>query len=97
DLIILDPPSTSTGPRKKRWSAARDYPELVALALPLLRPGGCLWTVTNHRATPAHRFARKVAEALPEGSTLERACPPPVDYPVDGPFPVKTLWWRVPG
>ncbi|MEZ4471983.1 MAG: hypothetical protein R3F60_14550 [bacterium] len=75
--MILDPPSTSTGPRKKRWSAARDYPELVALALPLLRPGGALWTVTNHRATPPHRFARKIADALPEGSTLERVCPPP--------------------
>ena len=36
DLVILDPPSTSVGKKKKRWSAARHYSDLVKLAVPLL-------------------------------------------------------------
>ena len=42
DLVILDPPSTSVGKKRKRWSAAKQYSELVALAAPLIKPGGKL-------------------------------------------------------
>jgi 23S rRNA (cytosine1962-C5)-methyltransferase len=94
DLVILDPPSTSTA-HGKRWSAGHDYPELVRQALPLVAPGGHLWTITNHRATPLERFARRIAGVLPEGAVLERICPPPLDFPEDGPFLVKTLVWRI--
>ncbi|MCA9541936.1 MAG: class I SAM-dependent rRNA methyltransferase, partial [Myxococcales bacterium] len=97
DLVILDPPSTSVGKRKKRWSAARDYPELVALAMPLVAPGGRLWTATNHRKLDPHAFARLVGRGLPDGCTLERICPPAVDFPCLGPAPVKTFVWRAPG
>ena len=96
DLVILDPPSTSTA-HGKRWSAGHDYPELVRQALPLVAPGGHLWTITNHRATPLERFARRIAGVLPEGAMLERICPPPLDFPEDGPFLVKTLVWALPG
>lgn len=95
DLVLLDPPSTSTA-HGKRWSAGKDYPDLVRLALPLVQPGGQLWTMTNHRATPLDRFAYRVEAVLPEGAALERICPPPIDFPDDGPFPVKTLIWRLP-
>ena len=37
DWVILDPPSTSTV-NGKRWSAARDYKTLAALAAPLVAP-----------------------------------------------------------
>ncbi|MBU1431676.1 class I SAM-dependent methyltransferase [Myxococcota bacterium] len=96
DLVILDPPSTSVGQRKRRWSAARDYPELVALALPLVAPGGRLWTATNLSKLSPLAFARKVASALPEGAYLERVCPPAVDFPVEkAAFSVKTHVWRL--
>ncbi|MEZ4431032.1 MAG: class I SAM-dependent methyltransferase [bacterium] len=94
DLVILDPPSTSVGTRKRRWSAARDYPELVRLALPLVAPGGWLWTATNHRQLGAARFAHKVAEGGGGELLLWRVCPPAVDFPCRGPAPVKTLVWR---
>jgi len=64
DVVILDPPTTSTGTAKKRWSAAKDYPELVALAAPLVAPGGALWCTTNHRGTSPHAFADLVKRGL---------------------------------
>jgi 23S rRNA (cytosine1962-C5)-methyltransferase len=94
DLIILDPPSTSVGKKKRRWSAKQDYPELVALALPLLSPGGRLLTATNHRQLTPRRFAELVCGSLPEHMRLERVCAPGVDFPTVGPMGVKNLVWR---
>ena len=98
DLIILDPPSTSVGTKRKRWSAAKDYPQLVELALPLLNPGGRLITATNHRKLTPYKFAKLVSNALPQqsGFYLERVCAPGVDYPTDEPLAVKNLIWRAP-
>lgn len=97
DLVILDPPSTSVGTTKKRWSAAKHYPELVRLALPLVAPGGRLWTATNHRQLSPARFAHAVTEGHGGALELERVCPPAVDFPCVGPAPVKTFVWRRPG
>ena len=94
DLIILDPPSTSVGTKKKRWSAKRDYPELIALTLPLLEPGGRILTATNHRQLTPYSFTQLVGGALPKGFVLERVCPPAVDFPSDAALPVKNLIWR---
>lgn len=97
DLVILDPPSTSVGTHKKRWSAARDYPELVALAAPLVAPGGAMWTSTNHQKLSPARFAHLVHSGLPEGAQLERVAPPAVDMlPLEGPAAVKNFVWRWP-
>ena len=94
DMIILDPPSTSVGKTKRRWSAKKDYPELVSLALPLLAPGGRLFTATNHRQISPARFVQLVGSALPSHIELERVCAPAVDFPHDGPMGVKNLIWR---
>jgi 23S rRNA (cytosine1962-C5)-methyltransferase len=98
DLIILDPPSTSVGKKKKRWSAAKDYPELVQLTLPLLAPGGYLLTCTNHRKLTPHKFVKLLGQALPkqEGYVLERVCAPGLDFPSDEVLGVKNLLWRAP-
>lgn len=93
DLIILDPPSTSVGRKKKRWSARTHYPELVRLAIQLLRPGGRLWTSTNHRGITPRRFAALVTQGCPE-LELERVCPPALDFPCRGPRNQKTFVWR---
>jgi len=95
DLIILDPPSTSVGKKKKRWSAKSGYPELVQLAAELLVPGGRLWTSTNHRGLKPREFARLVKKGAPQAE-LERVCPPGVDFPCMGPPNQKTLVWRWP-
>ena len=94
DLVILDPPSTSVGTRKKRWSVARNYGELAALGASMVSPGGALWTVTNHRKSTPNHFARQVSKALSEDFSLERVCPQAVDFPCAGSAPVKTLVWR---
>lgn len=94
DMIILDPPSTSVGKTKRRWSAKKDYPELVQLALPLLAPGGRLFTATNHRQISPQRFVQLIKGALPMHMELERVCAPSLDFPHDGPMGVKNLIWR---
>ncbi len=94
DLVILDPPSTSVGTTKRRFSAAKDYPELAALAAPLVSPGGQLWTLCNLRQMSPRTFAQNVQKALPN-ATLERVCPPGVDFPSDEPLRSKVFWWRL--
>ena len=101
-MVILDPPSTSIGTKKKRWSAHKDYPELVALTKDLVKPGGCLWTTTNHRRTSPLEFASLVTAGLSADGTgsgwfLERVCAPAVDFPCAGePAQVKNMVWRAP-
>lgn len=47
DVIVLDPPSYATT-KRRRFRAAKDYPELVALCLAVLAPGGHLLSCLNH-------------------------------------------------
>ena len=72
DLVILDPPSTSVGKKRKRWSAAKQYSELVTLAAPLIKPGGRLWASTNHRQTLPKSFSQRVLAGLPKHFQFER-------------------------
>jgi 23S rRNA (cytosine1962-C5)-methyltransferase len=96
DVVILDPPSTSTS-KGKRWSAARDYATLAKAALPLVKPGGALWATTNSRALLPRQFAHQIQRALGPCATLERAAPPAVDHPVAAgcTAPVKHLVFRL--
>ncbi|KAJ1456317.1 S-adenosyl-L-methionine-dependent methyltransferase [Pelagophyceae sp. CCMP2097] len=96
DVVILDPPSTSTC-KGKRWSAARDYATLAKMALPLVKPGGALWATTNSRALLPRQFAHQMQRALGTCATLERAAPPAVDHPVAAgrSAPVKHLVFRL--
>lgn len=102
DIVILDPPSTSVGGRKKRrWSLRNDMDELVALAAPLVRSGGLLWTTTNAAGVPADKFAKMCRRGLEDaglgdGARLERVAPMPGDFPCVGAPPVKNLVWRIP-
>jgi 23S rRNA (cytosine1962-C5)-methyltransferase len=96
DIVLLDPPSTSIGARGRRWSAAQDYGDLVALAAPLVAPGGYLWTITNHRGLTPESFGARVVSGLPAGVTLERVSAMPVDFPHAGPPPTKSWLWRFP-
>ncbi|KAH8080053.1 S-adenosylmethionine-dependent methyltransferase [Aureococcus anophagefferens] len=100
DVVMLDPPSTSTV-NGKRWSAQRDYGALAALCAPLVNPdGGLLCCTTN-----ARKLRREIAvcsaaldDAADRGLSivLDRVVPPAVDYPVlAGQSPeVKNLVFR---
>jgi 23S rRNA (cytosine1962-C5)-methyltransferase len=100
DLIILDPPSTSVGIKKKRWSIKSDMAELVALAAPMVKKGGLLWTTTNSASVHPVKFAKMCKAGLDEvglrNAKLERIVPMPLDFPSVGPPTVKNLVWRIP-
>lgn len=101
DIVILDPPSSSVGGRKKkRWSVKNDMDDLVALAATLVKKGGLLWTTTNSASIHPIKFARLCQKGLEdagiESAKLERIQPMPVDFPTIGPQAVKNFVWRIP-
>ena len=101
DIVILDPPSSSVGgKKKKRWSVEKDMPELVALAAKVVKKGGLLWTTTNSASVSPVKFARLVRRGLEDSgfgsAKLERVQPMPHDFPSIGPQPVKNYVWRLP-
>lgn len=100
DLIILDPPSTSIGIKKRRWSVKNDMAELVALAAPMVKRGGLLWTTTNSATIHPMKFAKMCKKGLDDvgmsGAKLERVVPMPSDFQCVGSQPVKNLVWRIP-
>ena len=100
DIVILDPPSTSVGRKKRRWSVRTDTDELVGLAAPLVKDGGLLVTTTNASTLRPGRFAAMVKKGLDDAglggrSRLERVCPMPMDHPSVGTGPVKNLVWTI--
>lgn len=99
DIVILDPPSTSVGKAKKRWSAKNDYDELVALAAPLVKKGGLLLTTTNSAQIHPIKFARQCKKGLVDAgfsdARLEKVAAMPSDFPLVGPQNVKNLIWRI--
>eukprot|EP00536_Pseudo-nitzschia_multiseries_P011002 jgi/Psemu1/27583/gm1.27583_g len=87
DIVILDPPSSSVGKKKKRWSVNRDMAELVQLAAPLVKKGGLLWTTTNSASLPPIKFATLCQKGFAQASIeakLERIQPMSVDFPSIG-------------
>jgi len=101
DIVILDPPCTSVGKKKKRWSVKSDMAELVALATPLIKEGGLLFTTNNCSTLRPERFAKLCKNGFERAgkggmkSKLERVAPMPVDFPSVGSQPVTNLVWRV--
>jgi 23S rRNA (cytosine1962-C5)-methyltransferase len=99
DIVILDPPSSSVGKKKRRWSVKNDIDELVELAAPLVKKGGLLWTTTNSGSIPPLKFAQQCQKGLEKAginsAKLERIQPMAVDFPTIGPQHVKNLVWRI--
>ena len=100
DMVILDPPSTSVGgKKKKRWSAKNDYDDLVKLAAPLVKDGGLLWTTTNSNQISSIKFSRMCKKGMTEAgfpnAKLERIATMPLDFPSIGPQQVKNLVWKL--
>jgi 23S rRNA (cytosine1962-C5)-methyltransferase len=86
DLVILDPPSYATT-RQTRFSVERDYAGLVALAAPLVAPGGELLACANTHTLPARSFTAMLRAGLEQagvsgarlGSVRHE---PELDFPV---------------
>ncbi len=88
DLVVLDPPAFSRGPRGS-FSSARDYQELVTQLLPLLEPGGLLLAVSNMARLSEEEFARALGRGAHRAGRelrLLRRFPLPPDYPVPPAF-----------
>jgi 23S rRNA (cytosine1962-C5)-methyltransferase len=65
DVVLVDPPSTSTGSKKgTRWVAERDLHTVVAKAARLAAPGGTLFVSTNLRRMTWPRFLEHLTEGL---------------------------------
>jgi 23S rRNA (cytosine1962-C5)-methyltransferase len=83
DVVILDPPSYSTT-RRTRFSLARDYAALVALAARVTAPGGWLLACANAAELPLKTFQAKVRAGL-DGHRAEwvrTLHEPDIDFPV---------------
>ncbi len=63
DRVILDPPSFSRSDAGT-WSAARDYPRLVAAAARVIDTGGWLVAASNHGEVSPRQFSGFVQEGL---------------------------------
>jgi 23S rRNA (cytosine1962-C5)-methyltransferase len=85
DLVIVDPPSFSST-RDATFSAARDYPRLVAAAARTVAPGGILLAATNHAGTTEARFdawlRSGLASASRRGRLEQRWHEPSADFPL---------------
>jgi 23S rRNA (cytosine1962-C5)-methyltransferase len=63
DAVILDPPTFSSTKKGRVFQAARDYEELVALAIPAVAPEGWLLCSTNQRTLEAEQFEKCIRQA----------------------------------
>ena len=84
DVVVLDPPSFSTS-KQGRFSAARDYPKLVAAAAPVVTSKGLLIACCNLEELPGARFEAQVRDGLQQagrrGRLVERLGPSRIDFP----------------
>jgi 23S rRNA (cytosine1962-C5)-methyltransferase len=84
DLVILDPPSFGTSPWG-RFSAMRDYRDLAAASMSLLKDGGWLLACTNHRGVGMGKlrdWLRGAARSAGRGVMSWEEAPAGLDFPV---------------
>jgi len=100
DLVLLDPPTFSQSKERGVFRAETDYAELIAAALPLVKPGGVVFTSTNSADWPPEEFVACVAAAVSGAKrkiVQQHYVPQPPDFPVsrEEPAYLKTLWLRI--
>jgi 23S rRNA (cytosine1962-C5)-methyltransferase len=83
DVVILDPPSYSTT-RETRFAVEQDTARLVALAAPVVQPGGTLIACTNYEQLSQRGFVSRVREGLTgvAARIVETRHEPGLDFPV---------------
>ena len=96
DVIVLDPPSFASRAGGAAWNVEKGYALAAERALAVLRPGGRLLAVTNHRKTSLGRLRRTLREAAERtGVSVAklRDLPAGLDCPdgPEGPVPSKSV------
>lgn len=89
DLVVLDPP-TYASTRSRRFTAVKDYAELVFTALQATAPGGLLLVACNAARLPASDLERAVGQGAARARRSVVVCESlgqPPDYPTSPAFP----------
>jgi 23S rRNA (cytosine1962-C5)-methyltransferase len=99
DVVVLDPPTFSRSKGHGVFRAEKDYGRLVAVALPLVRPGGCLLACSNAARLRPEAFRQQIHDAWAAQRrpiAREHYAPQPPDFPVAAAEPafLKSLWLR---
>ncbi|MEO1129169.1 MAG: class I SAM-dependent methyltransferase [Planctomycetota bacterium] len=96
DMIILAPPTFAAGSKRKgirTWSAARDYPRLVAGAAALLEPGGEIFAASCARElSKSGALPEKIIEGLGREPAWHDLPPQPIDLVGAQAQPVRHLF-----
>ncbi|MGA2242459.1 MAG: pseudouridine synthase [Verrucomicrobiota bacterium] len=100
DVVALDPPTFSQSKEHGVFRAEKDYGKLVAVALPLVKPGGVLFASTNAADWLPEKFLADVEKAIHSArrKILQRHhVPQPPDFPISRAEPayLKTVWLRI--
>jgi 23S rRNA (cytosine1962-C5)-methyltransferase len=100
DVIVLDPPTFSQSKERGVFRVEKNYGELVAAALPLLKPDGVLLASTNAADWPPEKFLASVQAAVRGAKRKilkQHYAPQPPDFPVSRAEPayLKTVWMRI--
>lgn len=101
DLIILDPPSFARN-KKKVFTVAKNYGELIAESLPLLNPKGRIVASTNAENLSLKKFQEMVEEeflAAGANFTREQVFRLPNDFQTKDSYPegnyLKVLFYKI--
>lgn len=99
DVVLVDPPSSSTNRKGKRWSVARDLHDLVALGARLVTPGGELFVSTNMAKLSWPKFLDHVDRGLRTAARTASIEPRtlPLDHrsSADDPPYLKAAWMEL--
>jgi len=100
DAIALDPPTFSQSKENGVFRVEKNFGELVAAALPVLKRDGVLLASTNAAEWPPEKFLAAVTEAARGAQRKIRQMhyvPQPPDFPVSRAEPayLKTAWLRI--
>lgn len=100
DVIVLDPPTFSQSKAQGMFRVTQDYGRLVALALPLLKPGGVLFAASNAADWSPEEFIASLTAAVQAGGRRilkQHYVPQPADFPLSRTEPafLKSVWLQV--
>ena len=96
DLVLIDPPTFAHGRAGKRdFSVTRDLPELLALAVDVLRPNGTLMVSTNCRTLTRSAIRNQITRAARDRRVSFLKSPSlPLDFAPD-PDHAQTVFARL--
>ena len=100
ECIVLDPPTFSQSKQYGVFRAEKDYPRLVAAALPLLKANGILLASTNAAGLEPETFVHTIERSITAARRrIQRRhyVPQPPDFPISRSEPayLKTVWLRI--